>query len=275
MTPLSTKEVQVEPTIIEDAKEAGLLDGTDHVKPLWFKPWHEAITKFAQLREARAIAAAPTASEKAEPVGEVTMSAVYPEDSGPHKGKYLHEFYCDTRLPVQAELYADAPSTISLTNKQDTSAEQGEPVLSKGSWRHNQGMLFSGTLRVARADFDTAPSEKVRDEILQNICDAMNTSPPSADAMFNRAMALEAGIRQHKVFTDQYECASSQDKELYELLSAPTDMVVMSREELEAFAEKVYELAPSIFELDTVEEAKGVLRDLVSKAIVSRVKEGE
>jgi hypothetical protein len=154
MTPLSTKEVQVEPTIIEDAKEAGLLDGTDHVKPLWFKPWHEAITKFAQLREARAIAAAPTASEKAEPVGEVTMSAVYPEDSGPHKGKYLHEFYCDTRLPVQAELYADAPSTISLTNKQDTTAEQGEAVALRTATGYVlQGLTFEEASS-ARVEFE-------------------------------------------------------------------------------------------------------------------------
>jgi hypothetical protein len=162
------KEVPVEPTLFDVAKQAGARmsfmcayagqdtcpcepENIQCVDRRYFSASFNAeqLEKFAQ-----AIAAAPTASEKAEPVGEVTMSAVYPEDSGPHKGKYLHEFYCDTRLPVQAELYADAPSTISLTNKQDTTAEQGEAVALRTATGYVlQGLTFEEASS-ARVEFE-------------------------------------------------------------------------------------------------------------------------
>lgn len=222
MTPLSTKEVPVEPTEEKTWKE--IVHSLD---------WHykKAIEKgvkipneFKWLIHAaqQKISAAPTASEKAEPVAWRRLEAIDNEsaayeyhDKEVYGGQPLFTLSPSAeqalRMAVDkiearakewdaisghgpqfaGELRYNIKQILSLTNKQDTSAEQGEPVLSKGSWRHNQGMLFSGTLRVARADFDTAPSEKVRDEILQNICDAMNTSPPSADAMFTPDEARE------------------------------------------------------------------------------------
>ena len=43
-----------------------------------------------------------------------------------------------------------------------------------GNWRHANGLLICGTLRIAKADFDTDPSDEFKAEIFDQICEAMN-----------------------------------------------------------------------------------------------------
>lgn len=56
-----------------------------------------------------------------------------------------------------------------------TDAAPPEPPLI-GKWRFDNGMLCNGTLRIAREDFDTTPSDLVRDEILSWIVDSLNAA---------------------------------------------------------------------------------------------------
>lgn len=51
------------------------------------------------------------------------------------------------------------------------------PVVRRSGWRHNQGFICCGTLRIARADFDTDPCDEVAKQYLDAICDAMNNHP--------------------------------------------------------------------------------------------------
>lgn len=41
-------------------------------------------------------------------------------------------------------------------------------------FRHNNGFICSGTLRIAREDFDTAPTDAVKKEYLDALCDTGN-----------------------------------------------------------------------------------------------------
>jgi hypothetical protein len=45
-----------------------------------------------------------------------------------------------------------------------------------GEWRHAEGFLICGTLRIARADFDTDPSEGFRVRMFDWICDTLNAA---------------------------------------------------------------------------------------------------
>lgn len=47
----------------------------------------------------------------------------------------------------------------------------------RGLWRHSHGLIFCGTLRVAREDFDTSPHPDFRDKVFDEICAAMNKAP--------------------------------------------------------------------------------------------------
>ncbi len=45
-----------------------------------------------------------------------------------------------------------------------------------GEWRHNNGYLICGTLRIAVQDFDTSPSEKMKKEIFDWIVQSLNAA---------------------------------------------------------------------------------------------------
>jgi hypothetical protein len=47
------------------------------------------------------------------------------------------------------------------------------PVL-RGEWRHSHGMIFCGTLRIAKADFDTNPHPDFCARVFDDICRTMN-----------------------------------------------------------------------------------------------------
>lgn len=52
-------------------------------------------------------------------------------------------------------------------------AKEEEKVL-ESRWRHADGMLFCGTLRIAKADFDTDPSEDFKTTVFDQIVAALN-----------------------------------------------------------------------------------------------------
>ena len=69
------------------------------------------------------------------------------------------------------EIYAKAVDHFSP----ETSEKY--PVVRRSGWRHAQGFICCGTMRIARADFDTDPCDEVAKQYLDAICDAMNNNP--------------------------------------------------------------------------------------------------
>jgi hypothetical protein len=58
--------------------------------------------------------------------------------------------------------------------RQDSNLAAERPLT--GKWHHGNGFLVCGTLNIARADFDTSPSEKVKNEVFSWICDTLNNA---------------------------------------------------------------------------------------------------
>lgn len=63
-------------------------------------------------------------------------------------------------------------------------AVPSEPPLI-GRWHHGNGVLVSGSVRIARSDFDTDPPDDFRDEVLEWMCTTLNAAlsapqPPAA-----------------------------------------------------------------------------------------------
>jgi hypothetical protein len=166
---------------------------------------------------------------------------------------------------------------------QDTSAEQGEPVawmtLIFGDDEHDEEVVFSDNEAAAYG-------HGKRSEVTP-----LYTSPPSADAMLRLAidgLNIAVGWMPEKrkiggVHNGYWEPSGSalladRDKVLRIIetltLKRPTDMVVMSREELEGFGMRVATeaIALDLYPYDDEDEeiVQGKLR-----ALVSRVKEGE
>lgn len=49
------------------------------------------------------------------------------------------------------------------------------PVL-RSEWRHSHGMIFCGTLRIAKGDFDTNPHPDFCARVFDDICRTMNAA---------------------------------------------------------------------------------------------------
>jgi len=91
-------------------------------------------------------------------------------------GEYLfinHQGHVDARKDpslvgkIDAE-ERDEQSLHSLTG------EPTGPEWAGGGWRHGQGFVMWGTLRVLRSDFDTTPHEIYQYEMLNHVCDTLN-----------------------------------------------------------------------------------------------------
>ncbi len=54
----------------------------------------------------------------------------------------------------------------------DVALKTSEPI--KGEYRHSNGYLCCGTLRIARADFDTNPPQAMRDATLDWLAQLAN-----------------------------------------------------------------------------------------------------
>lgn len=50
------------------------------------------------------------------------------------------------------------------------------PAVPRKNWRHSNGYICCGTMRIMKADFDTSPSDDVKKQYLDAICEAMNTA---------------------------------------------------------------------------------------------------
>lgn len=73
----------------------------------------------------------------------------------------------------EAGLAAGRAEAAADTRDAERRLLANEPTL-VGRWRTKNGYLFCGTLRIAAADFDTAPRAEYRDAVLQDLCDAAN-----------------------------------------------------------------------------------------------------
>jgi len=70
-----------------------------------------------------------------------------------------------------------------------------------GRWHHGHGTLVCGTINVARADFDTNPTQQFQDELFTWACETLNKKISEYDAEHRaRAMlplAIEIATKQH------------------------------------------------------------------------------
>ncbi|MDH5573660.1 MAG: hypothetical protein OEY89_17985 [Gammaproteobacteria bacterium] len=98
------------------------------------------------------------------------------------KGQYgMREF--DMRIP--AELDRDADIVLMLASKRIKELEARlyelrprlpDTFFTLGNWRHSNGIIFCGSLRIAIRDFDTNPSEKVAKECFDWVCETLNNN---------------------------------------------------------------------------------------------------
>ena len=101
-----------------------------------------------------------------------------------------------------------------------------------GQWRHNNGYICCGTLRIAKADFDTDPSPEFQQRVFDWVCQQLNASPPTPTA----AMDVETIARR---FSHQMN-AGIQGERLVELVkSAITEAIAPLHQQL---AEKTAEV---------------------------------
>lgn len=83
--------------------------------------------------------------------------------------------------------------------------QEDGPLL--GEWHHGDGVLCSGSLRIARADFDTNPADAFKREVFDWMCATLNaaqTFPPLAAAP-QEAAPKDAAIPCHGIWNDQQE----------------------------------------------------------------------
>ena len=70
---------------------------------------------------------------------------------------------CDFEVPGYCE-------DCNLAPKPKT--ERKPPL--QGTWRHSNGVICNGTLRIAQESFDTSPAPEYRDEVLDWMCETLN-----------------------------------------------------------------------------------------------------
>jgi hypothetical protein len=63
---------------------------------------------------------------------------------------------------------------MSLGLKESQAEKLAERAPLTGKWHHGNGELCNGSLRIATASIDTNPTDSVRDEILEWICNTLN-----------------------------------------------------------------------------------------------------
>jgi len=79
---------------------------------------------------------------------------------------------------ADAEKHADFIDRFMDAMINDLRETQAERVIADtpllGRWHHGNGEICNGSLRIATASIDTNPSESVRDEILDWMCNTLN-----------------------------------------------------------------------------------------------------
>ena len=108
--------------------------------------------------------------------------------------------YCGINQKIGPAI-ANVPATIEqplcgevqtrFCNKPDGTIKRS-PERVRGRWRHSNGMIFCGTMRMLKADFDTDPCDQVRDAWLQQVCDAMNDAQAVDNEIVSKGFMSEA-----------------------------------------------------------------------------------
>lgn len=90
----------------------------------------------------------------------------------------MSDYYQNTDAkadPLRLQKEANARRAAS-----ELAPARGSAPTLKGHWRHSHGLIFCGTLRIAREDFDTNPHPDFRDKVFDEICDMMNRAQNNA-----------------------------------------------------------------------------------------------
>jgi len=81
---------------------------------------------------------------------------------------------------------------VAQAEPSNTDSRDAEPPLT-GRWHHGNGQLVSGTIRVARWDCDTNPPIEFRDDLLEWMCDTLNSAVSDWNqAEMRRSIAAKA-----------------------------------------------------------------------------------
>lgn len=83
----------------------------------------------------------------------------------------MSRIYC-----CNCQMYGEHSSTECPAHRAQGSfaAPSGSAPVLRGEWRHSHGMIFCGTLRIAKADFDTNPHPDFCARVFDDICRTMN-----------------------------------------------------------------------------------------------------
>ena len=81
---------------------------------------------------------------------------------------------CRVHGVIGKEEYGNLKRTVASLSTYQESPLPTSTIVPRKGWRHSNGMLFCGTLRIARVDFDTDPAWDVQEIWLDTICNAMN-----------------------------------------------------------------------------------------------------
>lgn len=57
-----------------------------------------------------------------------------------------------------------------------------------GHWRHGNGVVSCGTLRIFSENFDAQPADAVKTETVQWVCDTLNAAPEAAPQPSSKAL---------------------------------------------------------------------------------------
>lgn len=89
-----------------------------------------------------------------------------------------------TAVSLVAQLLGHAPCAVCGYHTKHCRCDKTKEPVSEprlyspyGHWHHGNGVLCAGTLRIAREDFDSNPADKVKKDIFDWMCSALNTSP--------------------------------------------------------------------------------------------------
>ena len=110
------------------------------------------------------------------------------------------------------------------------------PILSE--WRHGNGYLICGTLRIARADFDTDPSPGFKRELFDWICTRLNhpyLSQPPTEERTSEEPCAQKETRQPSDSTKKLQGSNVNTRSNPGASNAPSDVPSGTRGEAQAW----------------------------------------
>ncbi len=94
------------------------------------------------------------------------------------RANMIDAFHSDGKTDEDiAELLSmDSARQVSLIRKRDRHHDCHDETPLSGRWHHGNGNICAGTLRIAREDFDTNPSDERKKEILDWMCETLTAA---------------------------------------------------------------------------------------------------